>query len=409
MDKRGQAAMKSNVTKKKIVTYSLSLILAILLFSLIYDFFGFGHKDKGLQVSQTQTQSHENKRARIVANGDILIHDLLYFSAEKSDGSYDFTPYFEYVKDFISDADLAIGDFEGTISQDYPLAGYPLFNAPIEISRAIKSSGYDVVDLAHNHILDSGLEGALNTQKTFSDLGIDSIGIYKTDRQKEKILIKHVNGIKIAILGYSYGYNGMDANLSKKQYEQHLSDFDTKKMETEIKEAEKQADVTVVMPQTGVEYQLTPTKEQKNLYRSMVNWGADVVLGGHPHVVEPAEVIKKGKDKKLIIYSMGNFISNQRLETLDDIWTERGLLMDVTFEKSGSKTIIKTVTAHPTMVIAKSKGIVGKDGFELYNYRTLILKDFIKGGKYRNKIDSETQNRVDRADKEMNDHVNLEW
>lgn len=87
------------------------------------------------------------------------------------------------------------------------------------------------------------------------------------------------------------------------------------------------------MPQMGTEYALEPTAEQKELYHKMIDWGADVVLGGHPHVIEPSETVIKGRQKKFIIYSMGNFISNQRLETVDDIWTERGLLMDLTFEK----------------------------------------------------------------------------
>lgn len=160
-------------------------------------------------------------------------------SARKADDSYDFNPYFEYVKEWISEADLAIGDYEGTISPDYPLAGYPLFNAPEEIASALKQTGYDVVDLAHNHILDSQLAGALHTKKVFSQLGIDSIGIYNKDRSKEPFLIKNVNGIKIAILGYSYGYNGMEGGLSQEEYEKHLSDLDEAKIKKELQLAEK--------------------------------------------------------------------------------------------------------------------------------------------------------------------------
>nr|WP_207927382.1 CapA family protein [Streptococcus catagoni] len=394
--------MKNSSNEKKWIAFATSIILAIVLFSLIFDFLGLGKK-----LQSKDSKNSAPKTARVLANGDILLHDVLYTSAETSKGNYDFTPYFEYVKERISEADLAIGDYEGTISPDYPLAGYPLFNAPKEIAKALKDTGYDLVDLAHNHILDSGLEGALNTKKVFAEQGIDSIGIYQKNRQKEDFLIKKVNGIKIAILGYSYGYNGMEANLSKDQYQKHMSDFDQDKMESEIKKAEKLADVTIVMPQSGVEYELQPNEEQKTLYRKMVDWGADLVLGGHPHVVEPAEVITKGKDKKFIIYSMGNFISNQRLETVDNIWTERGLLMDIIFEKKDKKTRIKTVKAHPTMVLAKSKGVIGKDGYELYNFRTLVLEDFIKGGKYRKQIDQATQEKVDRAYKEMKEHVNL--
>lgn len=383
----------------------LTLIVVILVFGLAFDLLGMpknGKQTKSKAPQKTQT-------ARVVANGDILIHDILYMSAKKADGSYDFNPYFEYVKDWISQADLAIGDYEGTISPDYPLAGYPLFNAPEAIAAALKHTGYDVVDLAHNHILDSRLEGALNTKRVFADMGIDSIGIYEQDRSKENILIKKVNGIKIAILGYSYGYNGMEATLSQEEYDKHLSDLNEDRIQKDLMRAEKEADITIVMPQMGTEYALEPTAEQKTLYRKMIDWGADVVLGGHPHVVEPAETIVKDKEKKFIIYSMGNFISNQRLETVDDIWTERGVLMDLTFEKKGQKTKIKTVKAHPTMVLAKPKGLYGSEGYELYSYRTMVLEDFIKGGRYYDKIDPETQEKAAIAYKEMNALVNLKW
>ncbi|HEQ1469216.1 TPA: CapA family protein [Streptococcus pyogenes] len=403
-EKGGCVLIKTMQYKKTMATV-VALIVALLLFGLIYDLLGV---QKNKLAAQKSAQP-KVKTARVVANGDILIHDILYMSARKADDTYDFTPYFEYVKDWISGADLAIGDYEGTISPDYPLAGYPLFNAPEEIAGALKNTGYDVVDLAHNHILDSQLDGALNTKKVFHQLGIDSIGIYDKDRSKESFLIKNVNGIKIAILGYSYGYNGMEATLSQEDYEKHMSDLDEAKIKKELQLAEKKADVTIVMPQMGTEYALEPTAEQKELYHKMIDWGADVVLGGHPHVIEPSETVIKGKQKKFIIYSMGNFISNQRLETVDDIWTERGLLMDLTFEKKDNKTKIKTVEAHPTMVLAKGKGIVGKEGFELYNYRTMVLEDFIKGGKYHDKIDEETKAKVALAYQEINDLVNLKW
>lgn len=399
--------MFSKMEYKRTILACLSLILVILLGSSLYSLI---FERPGQEKTVSEVESNKQVRtARVVANGDILIHDGLYSSAAQDDGSYDFKPYFTYVKDWISKADLAIGDYEGTISPDYPLAGYPLFNAPSEIATDLAEIGYDVIDLAHNHILDSGLSGALNTLDTFEKLGLSTIGIYKEDRSSEDFLIKEVNGIKIAILGYSYGYNGMEANLTTEEYNTHMSDLDEKQIKAEIQEAEKKADVTIVMPQMGVEYQLEPTQDQVDLYHKMVDWGADVIFGGHPHVAEPSETLEKDGEKKFIIYSMGNFISNQRLETVDDIWTERGLLMDVTFEKKDKKTIVKTVKAHPTMVQATARGIIGKEGFELYDYRTLILEDFIEGGKYRDEIDQTTQAKVDTAYQEMTDLVNLQW
>lgn len=386
---------------ENLVLFCIALIVLCLLAAGIFDVFT-SRKQSGASSNQTHT-------ARVMANGDILYHDILYTSARQEDGSYDFNPYFEYAKDWISKADLAIGDFEGTISPDFPLAGYPLFNAPAEAAQSMKDTGYDVVDLAHNHILDSQLSGALNTAKTFNDLGLDTIGVYRKDRAKEGILIKKVNGIKIAILGYAYAYNGMESNLTTEEYEAHLSDLDEKKIKADLKKAEQEADITIVMPQMGVEYQLEPTAEQVKLYHKMVNWGADVIFGGHPHVAEPSETLKKDGQKKFIIYSMGNFLSNQTYERMDNKWTERGLLMDLTFEKKAGQTTIKTVKAHPTLVWSWGKGQVGAEGYEYMNYRTLILEDFIEGGKYRDKLDATMKAKADAAYQEMTELVNLKW
>lgn len=361
-------------------------------------------------LEKEKAEKSKVRTARVVANGDILIHDILYTSAYQEDGSYQFDPYFIYVKEWIEKADLAIGDYEGTISPDFPLAGYPLFNAPAEIAQTIKDTGYDVIDLAHNHILDSQLSGALNTVETFNKLGLDTIGVYTENREKQDFLIREVNGIKIAILGYSYGYNGMEANLTEKEYQKHMSDLDEEKIKKELKKAEKLADVTIVMPQMGVEYSLEPTAEQVDLYHKMVDWGADVVFGGHPHVAEPSEIVNHKGDKKLIIYSMGNFISNQTYEMLGNYWTERGLFMDVTFEKTGDKTVIKTAKAHPTMVWAWHKGTYNPTyNYPNFDYRVMILEDFLEGGKYRSEIPADIQEKVDIAYQEMNDLVGLNW
>ena len=257
---------------------------------------------------QRKNGSNQVKTARIMANGDLLYHDGLYMSALQEDGSYDFTENFTYVKPWLKQADLVLGDFEGTINPDYPLSGYPLFNAPQAVTTAIKDAGYNVMDLAHNHILDSGLEGAFTTANAFKKVGIDPIGVYeKPVRDKAPLLIKNVNGIKIAILSYSYGYNGLDSNLTKKEVADHLSNLDEKRMKAEIERAEKEADITVIMPQMGVEYRLEPTKEQITLYHKMIDWGADVIFGGHPHVVEPSEVVKKDGQQKAYHLLDGEF------------------------------------------------------------------------------------------------------
>ena len=391
---------------RKVLVYLLGVLsIGGIIFSCIY-FLTTSDKEGGTQKKESDSSV---KTARVVANGDILIHDALYYTAKKEDGSYDFNPFFEYVKPWIEGADLAIGDFEGTISDRSPLGGYPLFNAPVQIADTMKEVGYDVVDLAHNHILDTGLYGLKYTDKVFKDRGLDTVGVHADKKRSEdKILIKEINGIKIAILAYAYGYNGMDANLTAKDRNNHLSDLNEEKMKEEIQRAEKEADVTVVMPQMGVEYKLEPTEEQKALYHKMIEWGADVVFGGHPHVIEPAETLEKDGDKKFIIYSMGNFVSNQRMERMENKWPERGLLMDVTFEKSKNKTTVKTVKADPTLVYSKLNGR-NINGVPLYDYKIIVLEDFINGGKLRDQLDDKMKEKVDISYKEITEHVNLKW
>lgn len=391
---------------RKVLVYMLGIlsVCGIILCGIYY----LTSSDKEGDSRETGGKSGV-KTARVVANGDILCHDALYYTAKKSDGGYDFNPFFEYVKPWIEGADLAIGDYEGTISDKHPLGGYPLFNAPIEIADTMKDLGYDAVDLAHNHILDTGLYGLKYTNKVFKDRGLDVVGVHvDKKRSEDKILIKEVNGIKIAILAYAYGYNGMEANLTAEEHNNYLADLNEEKMKEEIQRAEKEADITIVMPQMGVEYRLQPTEEQKVLYRKMIDWGADVIFGGHPHVIEPAETVEKDGDKKFIIYSMGNFISNQRMERMDNKWPERGLLMDVTFEKNNGKTIIKTVKAHPTLVYSKLNGR-NMNGIALYDYKVMVLEDFIDGGKHRDKLDEKMKGKVDVAYREIIDHVNLNW
>ena len=358
--------------------------------------------------------TEEETSARIMANGDLLYHDIIYISAKKSDGTYDFHENFEYVKPWLKQADLVLGDFEGTVNKDHYLAGYPLFNAPGEVMDAIKDAGYQVLDLAHNHILDSQIEGVVSTADAIEKAGMTPVGVYTHEsRDKAPLLIKEVNGIKVALLAYSYGFNGIEQSISQEDYNRYLSDLDEDKMKTEIERAEKEADITIIMPQMGVEYQIEPTEEQKKLYHKMIDWGADIIFGGHPHVVEPAETVEKEGDKKLIIYSMGNFISNQRIETMQDVenakWTERGVLMDVTIKKKSGKTTIETAQAHPSWVSRTPKGGYSPEGYPLYLYQTYILEDFIEGGKYRSQLDEATKERIDIAYKEMNEHVGLKW
>ena len=200
--KQSQAKKHDNTMTNKILMRLIALVLGLLFLEILI----IHSKNE-----QQKSVSNQVQTARIMANGDLLYHDGLYMSALQADGSYDFTENFTYVKPWLKQADLVLGDFEGTINPDYPLSGYPLFNAPQSVTAAISDAGYDVMDLAHNHILDSGLEGAFTTADAFKEVGIDPVGVYENPvRDKAPLFIKNVNGIKVAILSYAYGFNGLD-------------------------------------------------------------------------------------------------------------------------------------------------------------------------------------------------------
>lgn len=360
--------------------------------------------ETGEPITQDSNTVHHVK---VMASGDILYHDLVYMSGFKPEtGTYDFHENFVYIKPLIQSADLALGDFEGTISPDFPLAGYPLFNAPPEVVPAIKEAGYDAITLAHNHILDSQLSGLLNTAQVFRDAGMDVFGVRT---HGEDILIKEVNGIKIALLGYAYGFNGMEGNLTQEEYDAHMKDLNMEKVKAEIERAEDLADVTIVMPQMGIEYALEPTAEQVETYRQMVEWGADIVFGNHPHVVQPTEIVQKDGYDKFILYSMGNLISNQRIETLGNAWTERGTITEVNLTKKGDgPVIIESIVPHVTWVSRVPNGYYSADGWELYHYQTFLTEDFIEGGQHSHLVDDYTRQRITEAHQEVHQLLNLQ-
>ncbi|MBF0710649.1 MULTISPECIES: CapA family protein [unclassified Gemella] len=386
----------------KVFLYSLPFVVVLVVGIFVYE--------KGLlSFKSDEKKSELVKTARLITNGDILVQDILYRSPSKADGTYDFEAYFKYVKDRISSADLAIANFDGTISDRVSSSIYPSFNSPKELAQSLKNTGYDMVNLANGHILNNGLDAAIDTIDTFANSGIDTVGFYKEDSIKEGIVIKEVNGIKIATIAYTYSIGDFDAALTPEERNKHLSNLNEEKIKADIERAEREADVIIVMPQYPVEYSLEPSEKQKDLYRKMIDWGADLVFGGHSNIIEESETITKDGDRKFIIYSMGNFISNQTMDLSGNKWTERGLLMDVTFEKTGDKTIVKTVQAHPTLVWAKQKDTIGADGYPYLDYRVIVLEDFIEGGKYRKELDAEMQTKVDTAYKESKELINIQW
>lgn len=329
------------------------------------------------EVFSYPTGNYEGKVERITlrANGDIMFHGPQIDGAYKN-GKYDFNPSFRHVKKYIESADLALGNFESTTAGGTP-SGYPVFNAPDESVETLSRIGYDVLATANNHALDKGKNGVIRTIDKIAENNMVNVGTYK--EPGENIYIAEVENIKIAVLSYTYGLNGMESMLSSQDREYMVNLIDKEKIEGDIKQSkENGADFTIVFIHWGNEYQLKPSSYQKELANSMFQWGADIILGSHPHVIQESDIIYIDGEAKYVIYSMGNFISNQRRETLGSIanstHTEDGVIVDLVLEKdfvSGDKRIVG-VNYIPTWVNrTESNGS--------FHYEVLPVRDALKG------------------------------
>ncbi|ASS76160.1 capsular biosynthesis protein [Tumebacillus algifaecis] len=276
-------------------------------------------------------------QATVAAIGDILIHSSLYKDAQTANGGYDFRYQFELVKPYLLKPDLAIANQETMIGGvEVGLSDYPMFNSPYEVGDALKDAGIDVVSIANNHSLDAGEKGIRSAIKHWNELGIPYVGVYESAEDQAKIRVVEKNGIKFAILSYTYGTNGIPVPEGKDYL---INLIDPVKMKAAVREAKGMADVVIMNLHTGNEYQRLPSDEQKELVREMTKEGVDIVLGHHPHVLQPVEWIDNGDGRKsFVIYSLGNFISGQ-----DEIYREIGGILELEVEKV-TKGDEKTIT-----------------------------------------------------------------
>ncbi|MGY0693658.1 CapA family protein [Virgibacillus sp. FSP13] len=250
------------------------------------------------------------KQITLSAIGDILIHDRVYNDAEVGDG-YDFLPMLEKVKPFLNDTTITIANQETMIGgKEIGLSSYPAFNSPVEVGDALKKVGVDVVSIANNHTLDRGEEAIHRAISNWEAIDMMYTGAYKDKKDSEDIRIYQTDeGISVAFLAYTYGINGIPVPDGK-DYLVNL--IDKEEMASAINKAKKQADVTVLSLHFGNEYERLPNDEQKDLAQFAADNGVDVVIGHHPHVLQPLKWVEgKNGNKTLVAYSLGNFLSGQ--------------------------------------------------------------------------------------------------
>lgn len=332
-------------------------LFILLLTTFIPSYFYFNSIE---ELNKKPVASDSTSSVTISFVGDLMCHSPQFKFAQVSNDSFDFKPVFREIKKYLTEADLTIGNLETTISgKERRYSGYPLFNSPGEYLEALKDTGFDILLTANNHSLDRGKKGVLKTIDMIKNNGMESIGSYHSQHDRDSIRGFDINGIKIAILSYTYGLNG---NYMAKNEKFLVNVIDTTLMKQDILNARnKNADVILVYFHFGDEYQRKPNSFQKEIVKRAVDYGADLIIGSHPHVIQPFEYFSSNKNKignGLIAYSLGNFISNQRWR-----YSDAGVILNLTITKNISTQDIKLTneTIIPTWVF-KGK-VENKDQF----------------------------------------------
>ncbi|KZE67701.1 capsular biosynthesis protein [Fictibacillus phosphorivorans] len=251
----------------------------------------------------------------LAAVGDILIHDTVYNSAKTASG-YDFNRNFLPVKPYLVQPDITMANQETMIGgTKLGLSSYPSFNSPHEVGDALKANGVDLVTLANNHTLDRGEKVIVSALNYWNQIDVMYTGAYLNNQDRQNIRLIKKNDITVSFLSYTYGTNGIPVPTGK----DHLVNLiEVERIKRDIAEAKKLSDVNVVSLHFGNEYERLPNDFQKEIVKVVTEAGGDIIIGHHPHVLQPVkwEAASDGS-KTFVAYSLGNFLSGQRREYKD--------------------------------------------------------------------------------------------
>lgn len=311
---------------------------------------------------------------RISSVGDIMAHQTQLTAQKQADGAYSFDNNFQYMKELFASSDVMIGNLETTFAGEKKgYSAYPRFNTPDALASALKNSGINLVATANNHTYDNGGEAMLRTLDILHGQELETFGTQKTVEEKNYI-IRDVKGVKIGFASYTYesgknpeGLKTINGITVGKAFEPLLNSFDpydsaedlVKMKEVAAKMKADGAEFIVFVVHWGLEYKQKPSDNQVLVAKALNEAGVDVILGSHPHVVQPIDFIVNDSSQHMtfVAYSMGNFISNQRYESMQNYNTEDGLYIGVEIEKEGKgKPVLKQVYYEPTWVNRYKKG-----------------------------------------------------
>ena len=327
-------AKKKKKQKVKIQLWVVLLILVLLIVGLVNGILHLTNKkgkannsDNNSKVATSAgVQEEKTTSVSLVMVGDNLIHSSVYRDANRLAGggnNYDFKPIIEYIKEKVQNYDLAYYNQETVLGgTELGLSDYPTFNSPQEAGDAMIDAGFNIVSLATNHTMDRGEKAILSSieyWKKHDD--VLAVGTYTSEEERNTVQIREKNGIKYAMLSYTYGTNGInvpagkdylvnvwptDLNINDPSRDKEYQAY-KEQVKKDIEAVRNQVDVLMVAMHWGVEYTHVPTKYQEDSAQFLADNGVDIVIGAHPHVIQPVTWI----DDTLVIYSLGNFVSAQ--------------------------------------------------------------------------------------------------
>lgn len=322
----------------------LFILSAVILFLIIPITFFDWFDEPTHPDNEEEVIVEKPKEVHISAVGDVMMHLPQIQSGKQTDGTYDFRPFFKEIKQKLSEADITFANFETTLrGTAIPYQGYPRFNAPDEIILALKDAGVDVLSTANNHSMDTGTEGVIRTYQRIKELGLNPVGTAPSVDERREVIIEK-NGIKVAFLAYTEMTNGIPVPKDK-PYLVNLIDIE--QIKEDIANAKQRgAEYILVSLHFGLEYHRQPSEKQIQIAHQVLEAGADAILGSHPHVLQPIQEVTIDGKKKVIIYSMGNFISNQK-----DKYTDEGVIVDLHIQKNpqNQEVELTNVTYLPTL------------------------------------------------------------
>jgi len=318
--------------------------------------------DPPAEIKSAETASTE---VTVVSVGDIFLHsNNLSAAYDAKTKKYNFNPAFSLVADYFKNADLSTAWLGGVMATSGPYTGYPSFKSPAALVDALQNMGLDVA-FRTNHTMDFGTKGLDKTTRIMQDHNINQIAAHATEADSKNIFIYQKGDLKIAVLGYIYGMNGLPI---PKPWMINL--IDLKKIKSDVAKAKTQADFVIVALHFGNEYERYPNKWQKSVVKQIANDGADMIIGSHPHVLQTVDMVTSTDGRPVFVaYGLGNFYCGQRMH-----YTDASTILKYTIEKTNGVVKLKSIGFVPTWVAEyKDKGktqykiLPSKQYIDLYN------------------------------------------